>query len=129
MDVKPFNEHGSDPVKAGVAIAAGLVVKNDGANGLDLAADGDEGVAGVMNVSIDNSAGTAKTTRVFTYTTRGWVRLVASGAISEGEQIALDDDGKVQALGAGTFNLKVGRAYSEATDDGDVILAYVDFGY
>ena len=126
VDCKPDNRHGSMIVAASTALLGGRIVKDNGSGALIYAGATDYGVAGVLNNDVDNSAVAAVTSRPTAYTWFGWVRLVASGAISAGAQIACDANGKVAALGAGAANLKIGRAITAAANDGDVIEAFIN---
>lgn len=55
--------------------------------------------------------------------TDGVVRLVASGAISEGDRVATDANGQIKTLNEGTTpeDAAVGRALTEAGSSGDVV--------
>jgi hypothetical protein len=129
VQVKPAIITDSKVVAASLSLPAGYCCKDNGSGALVLTGDGDEanGQTGVVFRGLDNSAVAAVSQTPASFVVVGLVRVVAKAAIAAGAQIALAAEGKVKTIGAGTFNLKVGRALTAATNDGDVLVAYVNF--
>jgi len=118
----------SMPAAATVNVKPGYLYKDNGSGALVLAAAGDgRGVVeGTPEFNLDNSLGAAPTDKQVTVVRKGPVRLVASGAITAKALIIADNNGKVQTIGKGTFDLVLGSAVTDAVNDGDAIDAYLE---
>lgn len=126
VDIKATNLHMS--ARPAVAIGVGKLVVPDGTNPAWVNIPSTTGATNVLGVAIESRE--ASDVRPITYTVHGYVRLVAGGAISAGSFLqSHNTGGKVVALtlsAVGDDAKNIGRALTSATQDGDIIEAFID---